>query len=238
MGMITATLKLYAESLNRAVRVCLRNWAVVFTSWVYLAITLVAGYIVSPLGIIGGMIMALVAAAVAGSYLYLVEMVVRTNRVTLDDFKRSFGVHFWDVVNVMFLLWLIDLAAGIVARASGEALAIQVIVGVAVFVLFNAVPELIYQGRVGSVALLAASVKFIQENWIEWFIPNVLFGAVIYGTYVLVPVSVAAFDPVELLVDLLRAFLIFNMMVFRGYLFEALNSGSRRARMFRSRAGL
>lgn len=234
--MIKATLALYLESLRKAARVSTRNWVVIFTSWVYLAITLVAGYVVAPLGIIGGFIMAFVAAAVVSSYIYLVEMVVRTHKVTLDDFKRSFGAHFWDVVNVMFLLWLIQLATVVVAKASGQPLAVSVIVGVAIFVLFNAVPELIYQGRVGSIALLAASVRFIQENWIEWFIPNIAFGALIYGSYLIGTGD--TFSPVELVLDLARAFLVFYMMVFRGYLFEGLNSGSRRTRMFRSRLGL
>lgn len=238
MGMITATLQLYLESLRKMVRVSVPNWKVVFASWAYMGILTVAGFIVAPLGMLGGMVMALVLAAIVGSYIYLVEMVVRTSRLTLDDFKRSFQVYFWDVVNVMFLLWLIQLAAGIFAKASGQTAAVLAIVSVAVFVLFNAVPELIYQGRVGSVALFAASMRFIQENWIEWFIPNFVFGAVVYGTYLLVPLGSGPFDPAVLLIDLVRAFLIFTMMVFRGFLFEGLNSGSRRARMFRSRAGL
>lgn len=234
--MIKATLALYLESLRKAARVSTRNWIVIFTSWVYLAITMVAGWIVAPLGMIGGMVMALVAAAVVSSYIYLVEMVVRTHRATLDDFKRSFGVYFWDVVNVMFLLWLLQLATMVIAKASGQPLAVSVIVGVAIFVLFNAIPELIYQSRVGSVALLTASVHFIQENWIEWFIPNVAFGALIYGSYQLGTGN--PFSVVDLVLDLVRAFLVFYMMVFRGYLFEGLNSGSRRTRAYRSRVGL
>ena len=234
--MIKATLQLYLSSLTKALRVSTRNWVVIFTSWVYLAITLVAAWLVQPLGMIGGFVMAFVTGACLGSYLFLIENVVRTNRVTLADFKRSFGVYLWDVINVMFILWLINLAASIVARASGQPLAVIAIVGVAVFVLFNAVPELIYQSRTGSVQLLAASVRFVQENWIEWFIPNILFGLIYYASYAFIPVSQTSI--VGIVLELGRTFLLFYFMVFRGYLFEGLNSGSRRTRAYRTRMGL
>jgi hypothetical protein len=118
----------------------------------------------------------------------------------------------------------------------GQPLAVLAIVGVAIFVLFNAVPELIYQSRAASVQLLAASVRFVQENWIEWFIPNILFGVVYYLSYELVPVSPESV--LGIVLELGRSFLLFYMMVFRGYLFQGLQSGSRRTRIFRSRAGL
>jgi hypothetical protein len=234
--MIKATLWLYLDSLKKAARVSTRNWVVIFTAWVYLAITIAAGWLVAPLGIIGGFVMAFVTGAIVGSYLYLIEQVVQANKVRLDDFKKSFGVYFWDVINVMFLLWIINLVASFVARAVGQPLAVLAIVGVAIFVLFNAVPELIYQSRAASVQLLAASVRFVQENWIEWFIPNILFGVVYYLSYELVPVSPESV--LGIVLELGRSFLLFYMMVFRGYLFQGLQSGSRRTRIFRSRAGL
>jgi len=43
-------------------------------------------------------------------------------------------------------------------------------VQILLYVIFNAVPELIYQGRVSGLALLSASYQFIVENWIEWLL--------------------------------------------------------------------
>jgi hypothetical protein len=49
-------------------------------------------------------------------------------------------------------------------------------VQILLYVIFNPVPELIYQGRVSGLALLSASYQFIVENWLEWLLPNLLVG--------------------------------------------------------------
>ena len=74
-----------------------KNWPVLGSLFVYQAIRIVAARLCLPLGIAGGFALTLVQAACLGSFLYLVEMIVRTSRVTLNDFRHSFGRYLWDV---------------------------------------------------------------------------------------------------------------------------------------------
>jgi hypothetical protein len=121
-----------------------------------------------------GFLMSLLFAACASSFLYLVEMIVRTNRVTWEDFTRSFGVYLWDVVGVSFALWLFWFVATPFLHQLPQGHVAVLAIQLVLVVLFNAVPELIYLGHSGLVDLLARSYQFIAANWIEWFPPNLL----------------------------------------------------------------
>src|SRR6185436_20973143 len=107
------------------------------------------------------------------SFLYLVEMIVRTSRVSLEDFRSSFGRYIWDVVGVAFLWWLFRSLAtpAILQLPQGHLILLCVLL--AIFVCFNAVPELIYLGHYTSVQLLSESYTFVVANWIEWFPANI-----------------------------------------------------------------
>src|SRR5262249_51033993 len=113
-------------------------------------------------------------AACIGSFLYLVEMLVRTNRVTLADFQRSFGVYLWDVMGIAFVLWLVFRVLSPTIASVPQGGLILLGLKVLVLVLGNAVPELIYLGHHSTLALLAESYRFVADNWIEWFPPNIL----------------------------------------------------------------
>ena len=48
---------------------------------------------------------------------------------------------------------------------------LAVAVNTGIFVVFNPVPELIYQGSATASALLEDAVQFIRDNTIEWLVP-------------------------------------------------------------------
>jgi hypothetical protein len=180
---------------------------------------------------LGGLALSAVSSACFASFLYLVEMMVRSSRVTFDDFRRSFGPYFWDVVGITFVLWLFwQIVVPVLAQTpQGGALVLAVNLGI--LVLFNAVPELIYLGHHSVPALLTESYGFITENWIEWFPPNLLLGFVL--------VLLLAFPGYGLGGILRLAILglfIYFAMVARGFLFLELAGSSRRSRAFRYRA--
>ena len=111
-------------------------------------------------------------------------------------------------------------------------------VQILLYVIFNAVPELIYQSRVSGLALLSASYQFIVENWIEWLLPNLLVGVAGYMLRGLV-YQLAAAMPFFLQYFFVEAafglFLTF-LMIFRGLLFAELNGTTRRSRVYRYKA--
>lgn len=232
MSWLTVTLALYRRTLARAAALTVRNWPVLGSLFVYAAIMSAALALAPLLGIVGGFLVSLVWAGCVGSFLYLVEMMVRTSRVTLDDFRRSAGAYLWDVVGVTFVLWLaLRLLAPMLATIpQGPVLLFAL--NLVILVFFNAVPELIYLGRCSSLELLGQSYVFIGDNWIEWFPVTMALGGVV--------LLVAAL-PMPPALGWLKlaavALLVAYTMVVRGLLFLELQGSSRRARAFRHRMG-
>jgi len=229
---LTITLALYRRALRRAAELTLRNWPVLGSLFVYAAVMSAATVLAAALGIVGGFLLSLVWAACVGSFLSLVEMIVRSGRVTLDDFRRSAGVYVWDVVGVTFVLWIAFqlLTPALATIPQGRMLLLGLMLIVLVF--FNAVPELIYLGRCSSLELLGESYAFIGENWIEWFPLTVVLGALVLALDAL-PVTPLLEWPKLAAV----ALLVYYTMVVRGLLFLELHGSTRRSRAFRHRMG-
>jgi len=227
---LTITLALYRRALRRAAELTLRNWPVLGSLFVYAAVMSAATVFAAALGIVGGFLLSLVWAACVGSFLSLVEMIVRSGRVTLDDFRRSAGVYLWDVVGVTFVLWIAFqlLTPALATIPQGRMLLLGLMLIVLVF--FNAVPELIYLGRCSSLELLGESYAFIGENWIEWFPLTVVLGALVLALDAL-PVAPLLEWPKLAAV----ALLVYYTMVVRGLLFIELHGSTRRSRAFRHR---
>lgn len=236
MEWFTVTFDLYKQVFSRAAVLAAKNWPVIGSLFAYGIVVFVARLLLMsfplPLGYAGGLLMTLVNAACLSSFLYLVEMIVRTSKVSWGDFGRSFGVYLGDVVGVMFLFWIFSMFVMPVLAASPRGDLIAAAITLAIFVFFNAVPELIYLGHHSSLALLGESYNFIAANWIEWFPATLLVGAFAFWVSQLPLDSVAGY----LQTAALGLILYFGMIV-RGLLFNELAGSSRRARAFRYRAG-
>ncbi len=233
MSWLKVTLALYRRVFTRAAALTLRNWPVLGSLFLYAVVLRVALESARFLGFIGGMLLSLVFAGCVGSFLYLVEMMVRTSRVTLADLRRSAGAHLWDVVGVTFVVWLGSRLLATVLAPLPQGPVLFLGVELIVIVFFNAVPELIYLGRASSLDLLRQSYVFIGENWIEWFPPTGALAALVL-TVAAVPVPSVPGALVKMgVVALLVAF----AMVVRGLLFLELDESTRRSRAFRYRVG-
>jgi hypothetical protein len=229
---LAVTLSMYRRVFTRAGVLAGKNWPVMGSVFVYSAVMTVVAVVAALFGPLGGIIVSVVWAACASSFLYLVEMIVRTSKVTLEDFQRSFGAYLWDVVGITFIAWLFfTLATPAIAQLPQGRL-VLLFLQIAIFVFFNAVPELIYLGHYSSMALLSESYTFIASNWIEWFPANFLAAVILY-----VVATVPAAGPLLYLKAALIGLLIYFLMVMRGLLFLELNDSTYRSRLFRYRAG-
>ena len=223
---------MYRRVFTRAGELAIRNWWVLATTFAYVLIMTATTFISPILGIAGGFLLSLVYASCVGSFLYLVEMMVRTSRVTLEDFRRSFGAYLWDVVGVFFVMWIFQMIATPALGTMPQGYAILQCIRLAAFVLFNALPEIIYLGHYSSLQLFVESYSFIGTNWIEWFPANIAAAIVVYSVGTL-PLA-APLSYVQLAVVSL---LIYFTMVMRGLLFLELYGSSRRGRAFKYRSG-
>ena len=238
MEQIKAIFWIYKTCLIRTVELVRNNLGIIFAPIAYGVLLSAATMLLAPLGIIGGIIMGVVLAACASSGLYLVENVVRMGKTSLQDFARGFSVYIWEILTIAFIFWIPMRLLAQFAFTTPNGPLLYLGVQILLYVIFNAVPELIYQGRISGLALLSASYQFIVENWIEWLLPNLLVGLAGYMLRNLVYQLVAPmpFFLQYFLVEAAFGLFLTFLMIFRGLLFSELNGTTRRSRVYRYKA--
>lgn len=212
-------------------------WVLILPVLYSIASDLVAR-LVAPMGIIGGFIMGFVQAVLGASFLFFVDEVVSRSPVRIHELPNSFRRYLWPVMNVLFVFWIASIVAGMVLQNLPPWA--QLGIAAVLLILLNATPEVIYLRRLwNGMDVIMGSVNFIQENWIEWFIPNLPIAAALFGMYLgFLPVR-ALFEralglwPGSVAYDLVVGAFVFIFFVFRGNLFRELDSGGARARRFR-----
>jgi len=238
MKILQVTLWMYATALERSWHAVRKNWVVSFAPVVFGIILTVVASVVAPLGIIGGFIYSLVSSACASSGLYLIKNLVDSGKANFNDFLNGFTVYIWDVITISFILWIPMRLVAMALESVPNGGLIYFLLTLGLYILLNAVPELIYQSRTSGLELIGASYNFIVENWLEWLIPNILFAV---GGYFVLDLfgSVTYGLPLYLELFLYALFLglgLAYLMTFRGFLFSELYGTTRRSRMYRYNA--
>jgi len=229
--------RLYLDCSRRALTSIGKSpWTMLLPVGLFLALQ-IASMLVSALGVLAGIFLGLVLAALGSCYLYFVGEVVANAKVQLNEFRKSIGAYFWSVANVLFVYWVASFILGGLLSRSPQARGAEVALQLVALVLLNAVPEVIYQRHTyGGLATIQRAVQFLQANWLEWGIPNLLLLAVLwlvlkYGLGLVVDLGNAGL----VLWSVAFGSLLHVVMVFRGHLFAALDGSSHRQRMFRYR---
>ena len=244
-------LKLYARLAGKAIRLALRGWPAAAVLPLYAGLLQIAGGLLAPMQMVGGILLALLLAFLASSYLSLVSLAVAGRKIGFGDFRESFLAHFGDVISVMFATWIIRLLVREVARSLGDrGTIIFVLVDLTMVVFFNPIPEMIYLGggRTRSFGLLMEAGRFISAHWPEWLAPSILMGAVLLAPTGLIQHGPAAMRllafqslfawngllaPLNQIPLWLAPFMLLFLnwaMVFRGLLFTELSFRVRRPR--------
>lgn len=260
MAAVFGVARLYGDAAALAARRAVRAWPVAFSLVLYAIIVMVTASLIAPLGRLGGFVLGLVLAACFSSYIHLISLAVKPSRIGLADLRASFGARFWDVISVFFAFWIIDFAlTAVVAPAAGPNGDIVIaLAGLAMAVLFNPVPELLYQGETRSFQLLFESGRFISKHGLEWLLPNVLLAVLFMaplgllhgpaGQIVLNVANIlsprndgmgvlALFQRAPIYLQIPMLLCVHWLMMFRGILFAELTSGSARQRARRGSGG-
>ena len=235
--------RIYGRSLSRLPRDIGRSpWAllvpVIYSLAMQLATMLVGLVFRGPLELVGGFIMGFVQAALAAAFLYFVDEMVSGSPVRLKELPESFRRYLWPVVSVLFVFWIANLLAGRLLTQMPTWLVLAL--AAALLILLNVTPEIIYQRRLTQgLEILRGSVDFIQEHWIEWFIPNLpltlLVGALSMGFIPAPALLRSLLGPTlgHMVFDVIIGGFVFLLFLFRGHLFAALDGGRLRANRFR-----
>ncbi len=243
---------MYGRAAADGGRQALRAWPLAVALPAYIGLIVAVLILTAQLGFVGGIAAGFGLAAVASSYLHLLALAVAGRRIGGSDIKESFGARIWDVASVMFAFWIINLLVSTFVTGIPKGPIIAVLIGLAMAILFNPVPEFLYQSTTRSFTLLVESARFISTRGLEWLFPNLLLGLVLLlptgflqgnapmGERVLSLTALFSFKgllqvilgvPLPL-APLLLIFLHWAM-IFRGLLFQALTSSAGRQQSVR-----
>lgn len=237
MNVVSIYARLYLDCSRRALASIAKSpWTLLLPVGLFLALQL-AGVLAAPLGMLAGFILGLVLAALGSCYLYFLGEVVANAKVQLSEFRKSIGAYFWSVANVLFVYWVASFVIGSLLSHSPQAQGANLALQLVALVLLNAVPEVIYQRHTyGGLATIQRAVQFLQTNWMEWGVPNLVLLGLLWlvlqeGLGLLGTLGMAGL----VLWSIVFGSLLHLVMVFRGHLFAALDGSSHRQRMFRYR---
>lgn len=234
MNVVLVYLRLYGSCLANAFAALVKNlWTLALPMGLAVAFFFLAT-LFGGSGFVGGIALGLAMSAACSIYTFFVAGVVARDRMNLRDLKESIGAYFWTWINLFFVLWIVDLLLNAVLAMNPQKAAILSVVFLMKLLVLNATPETIYLRRTwGGLDTITRSFRFLQENWIEWFIPN---GLIVAGLYFFATKWLELLGGLGVIVALLGAGALFHvLMVFRGFLFEALDGSTHRQRMFRYR---
>ncbi|NLL81288.1 MAG: hypothetical protein GX231_03155 [Tissierellia bacterium] len=236
-------------SLSKTVESLKKNYLLVFTGIVYSIISMIASYIISiiisgPFAILSGILLYLVRSALISSYLYFLFNVIYYNRFNIKDIKQGFTYYLFNIYGVLFILYLGNILLDLLNNILGlNAYILIMIIQVLILVLFNSIPETIYQKGYSAPDTFAYSFNFIKENWLNWLITIGIFTCIIYlvsGQILteLFNINISFrfnFSLIYILRYILGQTIFTVMMLYRGHMYKLLSTSTIRKRMFMNR---
>ncbi len=247
MNFIQDIIETNKEILPKSIKSTIKNWKIFLVGIAYVFASLIMWRVASYAWILGGIIMALFQSAVISNYLYLIENIVLYNRFTMYDFKTGFTVYLRKIYTILILFWLVDWGISLflspIRYISIGPLSLWFIIRLVAFVLLNTLPETIYQKHYDGLGSVTYSFEFIKENWIEWFIPNIVIFVMGYIINIISNniISIILINNPIPFVDTIISIVVYSIlyqliiafaMIYRGHLFNVLSTSTRRKRMF------
>ena len=233
------------EIIQKSRSTITRNPEILLMGIVSSILSLLAGILIfnllAGLGILLGIIYALVESAIVSSYLFVLHNVVVYNRFRWQDIKNGFTYYIRKVYGVLFIFYLVNLIIGFLSNILGSAIiAILFILGLGAFVVLNPLPEALYVKDRDSLQTILYCVDFMKENWINWLVPNFILILILYlitgGVFSvgLNPFRGLSFSTSisSIVMYIIGSAILSVAMVYRGHLFKLLSTSTLRKRMF------
>lgn len=223
---------------ERTIKSFSKNYLLFLLGIVYMAILFAGSISANIFGPFASLIIFLIMAAVISDYLYIINQVIHNRKFDMGDFKSGFKVYFRKVYAFLFLVWVIqfgiDLLLAPIIPIFREFYMISAI-NLFMLIIFNAIPETIYQKYYSEGDTVVYATQFIKENALEWFAPNIILIGLLYLissrlSLFLASMNLSIFGT---LISLILASGVTSFaMIYRGYLFEMLTTTTRRKRVF------
>lgn len=234
------------STFKKSIKSFSKNWIIIFTGLVYMFLNVFMIMTVNTLfrgvlSILAGLIMAIVSSSLISNYLYLLFNIINYDRITIEDFKDGFKYFLRKIYGIFFIAWIGSYLLSIPLQMAGaNAGLLSKIVSILILVTLNPLPETIYQKHYSSGESIKYAFEFMEENWLNWLLPNVIFHSILYlitDTLILniftIHLSLSFnFTLKGIGLYILGQALFSFIMIYRGHLFKVLSTSTRRKRMY------
>jgi hypothetical protein len=244
----------YFECAKEAALKLYRNWIIIPASMAALVVFYILLTIVGQTGtgFAGGLLAGLAQIALLTLYYYWINETLNSTRLSTNDLYHFDYSLFSSIINVGFVIFIAQFLLGISLQGTTN-FPVLALFSLIVSIVFNPVAEIIIQHRSEGIATLSEAYHFVQENWIEWFVPFILMLlpwiminpsgplAALSQTDPLLPASpliygagqLASYSGINQIIGIILGTIIANwFMIFRSLLFKKLSTSSRRKRAY------
>jgi hypothetical protein len=239
-------LNLYLICIKDSLQAIKKSPTILLGTLALIVILVVLLPVLAQLGTFGSLMFSAIAA-VALSYFYSwINMLANQERLLVKELITINPPILFSLLGVLFALWIGD---ALFKEGFGRAPGMEwlpPIYGLAIFIIFNAIPETIQSERGDLMYSVRSALSFVQEFWIEWFLPLIILLLpiviitspshvllVVSSNYVTLPVTpilIFSYQFLKLplfLVAIIALVLTVWYMLFRAILFSKLTSSAK-----------
>lgn len=228
-------LKKTTDNVRKNSQVLLVGFAYVIVGF---GVSLLMTYLLSgPIGIFGGIIMAILQSALISSYLFVLGNVIVYNRFRWKDARYGLTHYLWKVYGIFFMFYISSMVLDLLASIIGPMIyTIYWVLPLVILLLLNPLPEAIYIKDRDPLDTILYTFGFMKENWLNWLIPNIIFMLLIYtftnGIFNSEFLRRGSGGIGWFIMLIASGAVISVGMLYRGHLFVLLNGSTRRKRQF------
>lgn len=159
----------YLAAAREATRGLKRNWRILFGSVGLVALLGLAYAVFGNLGIAGGMIAGMAEVAILALHYSWLAATVDRERLSWRGLLEFDWGMFFTVISVGFIFFVVQFLAGSLLHGLDQTPLL--FLGLGLFLVFNAIPEVVIVERIEGLPALGRAAEFTREHALAWFLP-------------------------------------------------------------------
>ncbi len=167
-------LNAYIKAAKNSFQDLIKSWIILPASVLAYLLYLQVMQIFAPMGFSGGFVIGFAEIALLALYYgWLSEAYSRQGLHLKNLFDYDYQL-FFNIISVAFIIFIVQFLVSSFAQSIPDLAFLPLFVQLAIVILFNALPEVLYISRDESVPALQHAATFTKTYWIEWFLPYLL----------------------------------------------------------------
>ena len=170
-------INIYIKSLKDAFGAICRSWLIIPLSAILLFFSNIILSLLVKIGpsggfSVGGFLAGMFAIFAMSIFYNFLSIAASPQKLRFSDIKNINFNFFSPILNVAFILFIINILAGALFATNKNLI---IILNFIIVILCNPIPECIILKNYYGTETLIESFKFIKNYYIEWFLPYVIF---------------------------------------------------------------